>query len=123
MITMNYKDGLISAIVQDAETGEVLMTAFMNEEAFRKTVETGQAHYYSRSRDALWLKGESSGNIQKVRDILVDCDEDAVLLKVEQKGGACHMGYRSCFYRKLEQDELVEVGEKIFDPDEVYGGQ
>ena len=121
MAEMNFKNGLISAIAQDAATGEVLMTAFMNEEAFNKTVQTGKAHYYSRSRDKLWLKGETSGNFQEVKEILVDCDQDAVVLKVEQKGGACHKGYRSCFFRTYKDGELIETGEKLFDPDDVYG--
>lgn len=121
MVEMNFKNGLISAIAQDADTGEVLMAAFMNEEAFRKTVETGKAHYYSRSRDSLWLKGETSGNTQDVREILVDCDKDAVLMKIKQKGGACHKGYRSCFFRTVKDGKLVETGEKVFDPDHVYG--
>ncbi len=122
MIEMNFKNnGLISAITQDAETGQILMIAFMNEEAFNKTVETGKVHYYSRSRDKLWLKGESSGNIQEVREIRVDCDMDAVLIQVTQKGGACHEGYRSCFFRKVEDGGLVVDGEKLFDPKEVYG--
>jgi len=111
------KDELIPAIAQDWATGEVLMLAYMNQEALDKTRETGKAHYWSRSRKKLWLKGESSGHVQLVKEILVDCDEDAVLLKVEQKGGACHTGYRSCFYRTLEG---VVVGVKVFDPQEVY---
>ena len=124
MIKMNFKDkGLITAITQDAQTGKILMLAFMNEEAFQKTVETGNVHYYSRSRDKLWLKGESSGNVQKVREIRVDCDMDAVLIQVDQKGGACHEGYRSCFFRKIENGELITDGEKLFDPKEVYGEQ
>lgn len=108
---------LIPAIAQDWKTGEVLMLAYMNSIALSKTLETGVAHYWSRSRGKLWRKGESSGNEQIVKEILVDCDEDAILLKVEQKGGACHTGYRSCFYRTL--DGRI-VGKRIFDPDEVY---
>jgi phosphoribosyl-AMP cyclohydrolase len=108
---------LLPAIAQDCETGEVLMLAYMNETALQKTLETGYAHYWSRSRKKLWLKGESSGHKQIVKEIRVDCDGDAILLKVEQRGGACHTGYRSCFYRTL--DGLV-VGEKVFDPKEVY---
>lgn len=108
---------LIPAIAQDAETGEVLMLAYMNKEALQKTMETGKAHYWSRSRKKLWLKGESSGHVQMVKEIRIDCDEDTILMKVEQEGGACHMGYRSCFYRDLEGRV---IGEKIFEPDEVY---
>ena len=97
-------NGLITAIAQDAATGEILMLAHMNVEALRKTIETGQAHYYSRSRDQLWLKGETSGQIQTVIELRTDCDQDAILLKVKVggDGGACHVGYRSCFYRILE---------------------
>ena len=110
--------GLITAIAQDHETNEILMLAFMNLEALEKTVETGKAHYFSRSRGKLWLKGESSGHVQLVHDMYIDCDADAVLIKVEQLGGgACHMGYRSCFYRTLEGDV---VSEKVFDPEDVY---
>ncbi|HNX40649.1 MAG TPA: phosphoribosyl-AMP cyclohydrolase [Methanothrix sp.] len=110
-------DRLIPAIAQDAGTGEVLMLAYMNQEALRKTLETGRAHYWSRSRKMLWLKGESSGHVQRVREIRIDCDQDAVLLLIDQEGGACHTGYRSCFYRTIEGDI---VGEKVFDPGEVY---
>lgn len=116
--------GLLPAIVQDAETGEVLMCAFMNEEAFRKTLETGKMHYYSRSRDRLWMKGETSGHIQEVREILVDCDEDAAVFKIHQIGGAaCHTGYNTCFYRRMEFDgTVVQVKqERVFDPERVYG--
>jgi phosphoribosyl-AMP cyclohydrolase len=113
--------GLVPAIVQDAETGEVLMLAYMNAEAYRRTIETGKAWYYSRSRDAFWMKGESSGNVQEVREIRVDCDADTVLLKVRQVGGAaCHTGHRSCFYRRVEADRWTVEGEPIFDPKEVY---
>lgn len=93
---------LIPAIAQDWRTGEVLMLAYMNDEALARTRETGRAHYWSRSRDKLWLKGESSGHFQLVREIRVDCDEDAILLLIEQEGGACHTGYRSCFYRTID---------------------
>jgi len=110
--------GLITAIAQDHETNEILMLAFMNLEALEKTVETGKAHYFSRSRGKLWLKGENSGHVQLVHDMYIDCDADAVLMKVEQLGGgACHMGYRSCFYRTLEGDV---ISEKVFDPEDVY---
>jgi len=105
------------AIVQDYETGEVLMLAYMNDEALRLTRATGKAHYWSRSRGKLWKKGERSGHEQRVKAIFIDCDEDTILLKVEQIGGACHMGYRSCFYRTIEGEV---VGEKVFDPEEAY---
>lgn len=114
---MILKDELVPAIAQDAKTGEVLMLAYMNQEALDRTVKTGKAHYWSRSRKKLWLKGESSGHVQTVTDIRIDCDEDAILLLVEQTGGACHMGYRSCFYRTLDGEV---IGEKVFEPDEVY---
>lgn len=106
------------AIAQDYETGEVLMLAHMDEEALRLSIETGKAHYWSRSRGKLWRKGEISGNEQIIKDILIDCDEDTVLLKVKQIGGACHTGYRSCFYREINGEI---VGEKVFDPAEKYG--
>ena len=113
--------GLITAIAQDHETGEVLMVAHMNEESFRRTLETGEAVYWSRSRRELWHKGESSGNTQVVKSLSIDCDGDAVLLRVEQRGGgACHTGKRSCFFRRLEGGRWVDVGEQVFDPDEVY---
>lgn len=114
--------GLVPVIAQDWQTGEVLMLAYMNPEAWEKTIETGKVHYFSRSRGKIWLKGESSGHVQLVKEIYLDCDRDTVLLKVEQLGGAaCHKGYRSCFYRRLEGDDLITVGEKIFDPEVVYG--
>ncbi|MDA0839303.1 MAG: phosphoribosyl-AMP cyclohydrolase [Planctomycetota bacterium] len=112
--------GLLSAIVQDHETNEILMLAFMNKEAVEKTIETHKMHYWSRSRQKLWLKGESSGHVQSVKSIAIDCDQDALLFKVEQKGGACHEGYRSCFFRKLEDGELKIVGDKVFDKKAVY---
>ncbi len=114
-------DGLITVIVQDEKTSEVLMLAYANEEALEKTLQTGLAHYFSTSRKKLWLKGESSGNTQKVSEVLLDCDSDAVIYKVMQKGGACHTGYRSCFYKKLTNKGVEVVGEKIFDPEKVYG--
>jgi phosphoribosyl-AMP cyclohydrolase len=117
IIILSMTDRLIPAIAQDAKTGEVLMLAYMNDEALARTRETGKAHYWSRSRKKLWLKGESSGHFQLVKEIRIDCDEDAVLLLIEQEGGACHTGYRSCFYRTL--DGKV-VGEKVFDPQDVY---
>jgi len=115
-------DGLIPAVCVDAETKQVLMVAYMNSESFRKTLEIGEVVYWSRSRKRLWHKGESSGNTQRVKSIQIDCDGDAVVLRVEQRGGAaCHTGKRSCFYRKLEAGQWVDVGEQVFDPKEVYG--
>ncbi|MDF1557431.1 MAG: phosphoribosyl-AMP cyclohydrolase [ANME-2 cluster archaeon] len=110
--------GLITAIAQDYQTNEILMLAFMNLEALEKTAKTQKAHYFSRSRNKLWLKGESSGHVQMVHDMYIDCDADAVLMKVEQLGGgACHTGYRSCFYRTLGGEV---VGVKVFNPEDVY---
>lgn len=115
-------DGLLPAIVQDYKTGDVLMLAYINELSWQKTVETGKAHYWSRSRQSLWLKGESSGHVQMIHDILVDCDADTVVFKVEQIGdAACHTGHRTCFYRRLVEGELVTEGKKVFDPEKVYG--
>lgn len=110
-------DGLVPAVAQDAETGEVLMLAYATREALDRTTETGHAHYYSRSRDELWEKGATSGHTQAVDEIRVDCDGDAVLYLVDQAGGACHTGYRSCFYRRLDG---AVVGDRVFDPDDVY---
>ena len=111
---------LVIAIAQDYKTLEVLMVAYMNKEAFQKTLKTKKAHYWSTSRQKIWLKGESSGNFQEVHEIFFDCDEDAILLKVSQKGGACHEGYESCFFRKLEDDKLKIIGNRVFNPDDVY---
>lgn len=108
---------LTPAVAQDASTDEILMLAYVSPEALAKTQNTGLAHYYSRSREELWQKGQSSGNIQRVDEIRVDCDGDALLYRVEQEGGACHTGYRSCFYRTIDGST---TGEKLFDPDEVY---
>lgn len=115
-------NGLIPAIVQDVETREVLMLAYVNEEAWEKTLQTKEAHYYSRSRKKIWHKGESSGHVQKIKEIRLDCDLDTILYVVEQVGGAaCHEGYKSCFFRKVkEQGELEVCAEKVFDPKEVY---
>ncbi|HEX4148877.1 MAG TPA: phosphoribosyl-AMP cyclohydrolase [Pirellulales bacterium] len=114
-------DGLLPAIAQDAETGEVLMMAYMNAESFAETLASGRACYYSRSRERLWRKGEESGHVQRVREVLVDCDGDAILLKVDQQGGAaCHTGYRSCFYRRLSSGGVEVVGQQMFDPNQVY---
>ena len=113
--------GLVPAIVQDYETGEILMLAYMNRDAFNATLSTGQATYYSRSRQTLWVKGETSGNLQLVKEIRIDCDDDTVLIKVEQLGGAaCHTGHRSCFYKKVENGTVRIIGEPVFDPKEVY---
>ncbi len=123
MIDLNFEKmgGLIPAIAQDDKTGAVLMLAFMNRAAWEATLETGLATYYSRTRDTLWVKGLTSGHIQHVKEIRVDCDNDTVLLKVEQVGGAaCHTGYASCFYQRVEDGALVSVGEPVFDPKEVY---
>ena len=113
--------GLIPAIAQDYKTGEVLMLAYINEEAWQETLSTGHAVYYSRSRSKLWRKGESSGNVQLIKDIAVDCDCDTVVFKVEQIGGAaCHTGHRSCFYREVDGDSLREVEKPVFDAEKVY---
>ncbi len=111
------EDGLVPAVAQDAETGEILMLAYATREALERTRETGRAHYYSRSREELWDKGASSGHVQHIEDILVDCDGDAIVYQVDQEGGACHTGYDSCFYRTIDGDV---VGEKVFDPESVY---
>lgn len=113
-------NGLVTVIVQDAATSELLMVAHANRDALRRTLETGKAHYWSRSRRKLWLKGESSGHTQALREVRVDCDGDAVLIKVDQASGACHKGYRSCFFRVLRGGSLVIETEKVFDPDKVY---
>lgn len=117
-------ENLIIAISQDYETSEVLMVAYMNNEALQKTLKTGKAHYWSTSRNKLWLKGESSGHMQKVQEIYTDCDKDAVLLKVKQEGAACHEGYYSCFYRRISSEDgfkLKIIQDKIFEPEKVYG--
>jgi phosphoribosyl-AMP cyclohydrolase (EC 3.5.4.19) len=112
-----FEDGLLPAVAQDATTGEVLMLAYVSQKALEHTRETGLAHYHSRSRDELWQKGATSGNVQHVEEIRVDCDGDALLYLVDQEGGACHTGYRTCFYRSLDGQE---VAEQVFDPEEVY---
>lgn len=118
------KDGLVPAIAQDADTGAVLMLAWMSREAYEETVRTRRAVYFSRSRGKLWRKGEESGNVQEVREIYIDCDADTILLKVHQIGGAaCHEGYASCFFRRLSGDGVEVVGERLFDPAKVYGKQ
>jgi len=123
MLNLDFKKtgGLIPAIVQDYETGEVLMLAYINKEAWEATLSTGKATYFSRSRQTLWIKGETSGNMQIVREIRIDCDDDTVIFKVEQIGGAaCHKGYRSCFYKKVENGTVEVEKERVFDPREVY---
>jgi phosphoribosyl-AMP cyclohydrolase len=120
MLEIHYLNGLVPVVVQDAGTRDVLMVAYANDEAVRLTRETGFAHYYSRSRQRLWKKGEESGHLQRVREILVDCDEDCLLYRVDQTGAACHTGYRSCFYRTIE-GEVVD--ERLVDPAEVYANK
>ena len=120
----DFARGLVAAIAQDIASREVLMLAWMNEAAWHATLATGEAHYFSRSRGRIWHKGESSGHIQKVRAIRMDCDADAILLEVEQTAGACHEGYRSCFFRRFVccKPEVIEIcSPRIFDPDNVYG--
>ena len=117
-VTVDFgEDGLVPAVAQSAEDGTVLMLAYVNEEALERTRETGDAHYYSRSREELWHKGGSSGHTQSVEEIRVDCDADTLLYVVEQEGGACHTGFESCFHRTLDGEA---VGERVFDPEEVY---
>lgn len=116
------RGGLVTVVTQDAESGDVLMVAYMNREAWEKTLATGQACYFSTSRQQLWVKGESSGNVQDVKEIRVDCDADAVLLKVHQRGGAaCHEGYKSCFFRQADRHGWRVVAERVVDPDTLYG--
>ena len=116
------ENGLLPAIAQDADTGEVLMLAFMNAASYAETLATGRAVYYSRSRKRLWRKGEESGHVQEVRAVLIDCDADTILLKVNQIGGAaCHEGYRSCFFREIVPEGTRVIGERVFDPAAVYG--
>lgn len=114
------EDGLVPAIVQDAETDQVLMMAYMTEATLRDTLDRGRMVYWSRSRQEKWVKGQTSGHAQSVKEVRVDCDGDTLLFKVEQEGGACHTGYRSCFYRRRAGTQLVSDGEKVFDPDEAY---
>ncbi|HKI96973.1 MAG TPA: phosphoribosyl-AMP cyclohydrolase [bacterium] len=122
MMDFEKAGGLIAAVVQDYETGEVLQVSWQNPEAFELTRKTGRMHYYSRSRAKLWMKGETSGHIQEVQEIRIDCDEDAAVYKVKQVGGACHTGYRSCFHRRLEPngDLTLLEAKKLFDPAQVY---
>jgi phosphoribosyl-AMP cyclohydrolase len=117
----NNTDGLVTVVAQEASTGRVLMVAHMNRESWQETLSTGRAVYYSRSRGRLWRKGEESGNIQHVKEVFVDCDGDAVLLKVEQVGGAaCHEGYPSCFFRQVTPEGLQIIDKRVFDPRDVY---
>jgi phosphoribosyl-AMP cyclohydrolase len=121
MLDFTKSCGLVPAIAQDAATGQVLMLAWMNQEAYEETVRTGRAVYYSRSRGKLWRKGEESGHVQEVREIFLDCDADTILLKVHQIGGAaCHEGYSSCFFRKVDGDKLTVIADRVFDPKQVY---
>ena len=119
-VSFNDK-GLLPVIVQDINGGEVLMMAWMDREALKKTITSGKAYFWSRSRKKLWLKGESSGHYQLVREMWIDCDEDTLLIKVEQIKAACHKGYRSCFFRKINKEGKIElIGEKVFEPGKVY---
>lgn len=124
MVELDFEKGkgLLPAVVQESRTGKVLMLAYINRASWEKTLETGEAHYWSRSRQEIWHKGGTSGNVQKIKEIYVDCDNDTVLFKVEQVGGAaCHTGYESCFHRQLGRDRgITLVGERIFDPERVY---
>ena len=125
MIKLDFSkgNGLLPAIAQDYKTGKILMLAYINQESWEKSLETGDVHYYSRSRSELWHKGGTSGNVQKIKEIYTDCDNDTIVFKVEQVGGAaCHTGRETCFYQKINLDgEVTIVGEQIFDPEEVYG--
>ena len=124
MIKIDFEkgDGLIPVIIQDASTHEVLMLGYMNQEAWEKTIETGRASFWSRSRKKIWVKGETSKHFQEVKEIYLDCDGDTLLLKVDQIGGAaCHMGFRSCFHQQYEKGKWKVSGKRIFDPKEVYG--
>jgi phosphoribosyl-AMP cyclohydrolase len=124
MIELDFSknSGLIPAIVQDFRSRKVLMLAYINQASWEKTLKTGEAHYWSRSRQELWHKGESSGHVQKIREIYADCDNDTVLFRVEQIGGAaCHTGHETCFYKKVSRDgNFIEMGQRIFDPEKVY---
>ena len=116
------RGGLVTAIAQDADTGEILMVAYMNRESWEHTLATRVATYWSTSRNKLWVKGETSGHVQDVAEIRIDCDEDAVLMKVRQRGGAaCHEGYKSCFYRRVDPDGWHVVAERVVDPEQLYG--
>ena len=125
MVTIDFAkgDGIVPVIIQDHDTNDVLMLAYMNQEAWDKTLSTGKVHYYSRSRNRLWLKGETSGHTQDVKAVYIDCDTDTILIKIHQHGGAaCHEGYRSCFFRERNGNNNWRViGERVFDPETVYG--
>jgi phosphoribosyl-AMP cyclohydrolase len=124
IIDFEKAGGLVTAIAQDDTTGEILMVAYMNEESLRLSLEGREVVYWSRSRRKLWHKGEESGNVQKLKGMFVDCDGDAIVLRVEQVGGAaCHTGKRNCFFRRIDRGEIEDVGVQVFDPDEVYGTQ
>ena len=124
MVELDFEKGkgLLPAVVQEFQTGKVLMLAYINRASWEKTLETGEAHYWSRSRQEIWHKGGTSGNVQKIKEIYVDCDNDTVLFKVEQVGGAaCHTGYETCFHKQVGRDRgITIVGERIFDPERVY---
>ena len=122
IIDFEKAGGLVTAIAQDDTTGEILMVAYMNEESLRLSLERREAVYWSRSRLKLWHKGEESGNVQKLKGVFVDCDGDAIVLRVEQVGGAaCHTGKRNCFFRRIDEGEVEDIGVQVFDPAEVYG--
>jgi len=112
--------GLVPAIIQDYRSGEILMLAYMNKESLQKTLSSSKTHFWSRSRQKLWMKGGNSGHVQEVRELFVDCDMDTLLIKVKQKVAACHTGYRSCFYRRLQGEDLIVVGKKVFEEDNLY---
>jgi phosphoribosyl-AMP cyclohydrolase len=113
-------NGLVAAVMQDYENGEVLMVAYMNSESLKTTLETGKAHFWSRSRQKFWMKGESSGHTQEIKEVFIDCDGDCILFKIKQNVAACHTGFRSCFYRKWDGEKLIETSEKLFNEDDVY---
>ena len=114
------QNGLVAAVMQDYENGEVLMVAYMNSESLKTTLETGKAHFWSRSRQKFWMKGESSGHTQEIKEVFIDCDGDCILFKIKQNVAACHTGFRSCFYRKWDGEKLIETSEKLFDENDVY---
>ena len=114
------ENGLVPVVIQDWQNNEVLMVAYMNRESLKTTMETGKTHFWSRSRQKYWMKGESSGHTQEIKEIFIDCDADCILMKVEQKVAACHTGFRGCFYRKWEDGELKTVGVKVFNEEDVY---
>jgi phosphoribosyl-AMP cyclohydrolase len=119
--TIKYdSQGLVPVVIQDFQNGEVLMVAYMNRESLKTTLETKKTHFWSRSRQKYWMKGESSGHTQDVKEVFIDCDADCILMKVEQKVAACHTGFRGCFYRKWEDGELKTVGVKVFNEEDVY---